>query len=48
VLPAPPRRWTPLIAYYRQISGEHADWDEFRKSQIAERRAPACASRSNA
>ena len=27
-----------LIAYYRAISGEHPDWDEYRAAMVAERR----------
>ena len=27
-----------LIAYYRQLSGEHADWDEYRAAMQTERR----------
>ncbi|MFI9510787.1 PPOX class F420-dependent oxidoreductase [Nocardia sp. NPDC052566] len=28
-----------LIAYYRAGSGEHPDWDDYRKAMVAERRA---------
>jgi hypothetical protein len=27
-----------LVAYYRQISGEHPDWDEYRSAMEQERR----------
>lgn len=27
-----------LIDYYRRISGEHPDWDEYREAMVAERR----------
>lgn len=27
-----------LIDYYRRISGEHPDWDEYRQAMVAERR----------
>lgn len=27
-----------LVGYYRAISGEHPDWEEYRSSQVAERR----------
>jgi PPOX class probable F420-dependent enzyme len=27
-----------LVAYYRQIGGEHPDWDEYRAAMQAERR----------
>lgn len=27
-----------LIAYYRGISGEHEDWDEYRSAMVADRR----------
>ena len=28
-----------LIAYYRALSGEHEDWDDYRAAMVAERRA---------
>jgi PPOX class probable F420-dependent enzyme len=28
----------PLVALYRQVAGEHPDWDEFRAAMEAERR----------
>ena len=27
-----------LVAYYREVSGEHPDWDEYRAAMIADRR----------
>jgi hypothetical protein len=27
-----------LVAYYRQISGEHPDWDDYRAAMERERR----------
>jgi PPOX class probable F420-dependent enzyme len=27
-----------LVAYYRGISGEHGDWDEYRSAMVADRR----------
>ncbi|HYN74655.1 MAG TPA: PPOX class F420-dependent oxidoreductase [Candidatus Limnocylindria bacterium] len=27
-----------LVAYYRRLSGEHSDWDEYRAAMVAERR----------
>jgi PPOX class probable F420-dependent enzyme len=27
-----------LVRYYRDISGEHADWDEYRRAMIEDRR----------
>jgi hypothetical protein len=27
-----------LVEYYRGISGEHPDWDEYRRAMRAERR----------
>jgi hypothetical protein len=29
----------PLVEYFRGVSGEHDDWDEYRRSMEAERRA---------
>ena len=26
----------PLVDYYRSISGEHPDWDEYRSAMIAQ------------
>ncbi|MRH93461.1 TIGR03618 family F420-dependent PPOX class oxidoreductase [Nocardia sp. SYP-A9097] len=28
-----------LIAYYRAVSGEHPDWDDYRRAMVADRRA---------
>jgi PPOX class probable F420-dependent enzyme len=28
----------PLVDYYRRVSGEHEDWDEYRRAMVAERR----------
>ncbi|NNH72556.1 PPOX class F420-dependent oxidoreductase [Nocardia uniformis] len=28
-----------LIAYYRALSGEHPDWDDYRRAMVADRRA---------
>jgi PPOX class probable F420-dependent enzyme len=33
-----PEAMEPLVAYYRAISGEHDDWDEYRAAMEAERR----------
>jgi PPOX class probable F420-dependent enzyme len=33
-----PEAMEPLIAYYRQVSGEHPDWDEYRRAMEDERR----------
>ncbi|KHL16055.1 PPOX class probable F420-dependent enzyme [Mumia flava] len=30
-----------LVDYYRRLSGEHPDWDEFRRTQVAEGRLVA-------
>ena len=30
-----------LVAYYRALSGEHPDWDEYRSAMVAERRLVA-------
>lgn len=30
-----------LVAYYRAINGEHPDWDDYRRSMVAERRVVA-------
>jgi PPOX class probable F420-dependent enzyme len=27
-----------LVEYYRQVSGEHSDWDEYRRAMVSERR----------
>ncbi len=28
-----------LVALYRSLSGEHADWDDYRRAMVADRRA---------
>jgi PPOX class probable F420-dependent enzyme len=28
----------PLVEYYRRISGEHPDWDDYRRVMVADRR----------
>jgi PPOX class probable F420-dependent enzyme len=33
-----PDAMEPLVDYYRTISGEHPDWDDYRKSMETERR----------
>lgn len=33
-----PEAMDGLVAYYRSISGEHPDWDEYRRAMTAERR----------
>jgi PPOX class probable F420-dependent enzyme len=33
-----PEAMEPLVEYYRGISGEHSDWDEYRAAMEAERR----------
>jgi PPOX class probable F420-dependent enzyme len=33
-----PEAMEPLVALYRQISGEHPDWDEFRQAMENEQR----------
>ena len=33
-----PEAMDPLIDYYRQLSGEHPDWDEYRAAMQQERR----------
>ena len=33
-----PEAMEPLVDYFRGISGEHDDWDEYRRSMAAERR----------
>ena len=27
-----------LVGYYRSVSGEHPDWDDYRRAMVAERR----------
>ena len=33
-----------LVDLYRQIRGEHPDWDEFRRAMVAEDRVAVCVS----
>lgn len=33
-----PEAMEGLVAYYRQISGEHPNWDEYRQAMTGERR----------
>lgn len=33
-----PEAMEPLVALYRQVAGEHPDWDEFRAAMASERR----------
>ena len=33
-----PEAMEPLVDYYRQVAGEHDDWDEYRQSMRDERR----------
>ncbi len=33
-----PEAMEGLVAYYRQISGEHPNWDEYREAMISDRR----------
>jgi len=33
-----PDAMEPLVDYFRQLSGEHSDWDEYRRSMERERR----------
>jgi PPOX class probable F420-dependent enzyme len=33
-----PEALEPLVEYYRRISGEHPDWDEYRSVMAAEQR----------
>jgi PPOX class probable F420-dependent enzyme len=33
-----PEALEPLVDYYRAISGEHPDWDEYRAVMVADRR----------
>jgi PPOX class probable F420-dependent enzyme len=28
----------PLVDYYRRVAGEHADWDDYRRAMIRDRR----------
>ena len=33
-----PEAMEPLVDYYRSISGEHPDWDDYRAAMVRERR----------
>jgi PPOX class probable F420-dependent enzyme len=33
-----PEAMEPLVDYYRMLSGEHPDWDEYRESMTRDRR----------
>ncbi len=33
-----PEAMEGLVAYYRKLSGEHSNWDEYRQAMISERR----------
>ena len=33
-----PDAMEPLVDYYRRISGEHPDWDEYRRAMVDEKR----------
>ncbi len=33
-----PEAMEPLVDYYRRISGEHPDWNEYREAMVRERR----------
>jgi hypothetical protein len=33
-----PEALEPLVAYYRGISGEHPDWDDYRAAMVRDRR----------
>jgi PPOX class probable F420-dependent enzyme len=33
-----PEAMEPLVDYYRGISGEHPDWDDYRSAMVRERR----------
>ncbi|HEY8527185.1 MAG TPA: PPOX class F420-dependent oxidoreductase [Acidimicrobiales bacterium] len=33
-----PEALEPLVEYYRDIRGEHPDWDEYRAAMVADRR----------
>ena len=33
-----PEAMEPLVEYYRSISGEHPDWDDYRTAMIKQRR----------
>jgi PPOX class probable F420-dependent enzyme len=33
-----PQAMEPLVAYYRAVSGEHPDWDDYRQAMVRDRR----------
>ncbi|MCZ7526138.1 MAG: PPOX class F420-dependent oxidoreductase [Acidimicrobiia bacterium] len=33
-----PEAMEPLVELYRQVAGEHPDWEEFRRAMVEERR----------
>jgi PPOX class probable F420-dependent enzyme len=33
-----PEALEPLVEYYRRISGEHPDWDDYRAAMVRDRR----------
>lgn len=33
-----PEAMEPLVAYYRAVSGEHPDWDDYRQAMVRDRR----------
>jgi PPOX class probable F420-dependent enzyme len=33
-----PEAMEPLVEYYRSVSGEHPDWDDYRAAMVRERR----------
>ena len=33
-----PEAMEPLVAYYRSISGEHPDWDDYRAAMVRDQR----------
>jgi len=33
-----PEAIEPMVEYYRSISGEHSDWDDYRTAMIKQRR----------
>ncbi|WP_214103733.1 PPOX class F420-dependent oxidoreductase [Acrocarpospora catenulata] len=33
-----PEAMEPLVQYYRDISGEHPDWDDYREAMVRDRR----------
>jgi hypothetical protein len=44
-----PEAMDGLIDYYRRISGEHPDWDDYRRAMVEQRRVPSgCQSTTSA